>query len=244
MSLSHIGLWSGSMSQSQHYWNAFSLLTHIYSIILHPSACLSLPIPPPSLHLTSCSPKPLLYPIAPLHPSLFPHALTLSFFSPPLSPRFLSIHTTESLLIICDLLKYIHCHSLSLPLSSLPLPPCPVFCSATSSHYSFPLSFSLSLTRSTFSLFCLSVLQDNLRPRPPPPSSFCTAEKSQTRTETLLAGAFCMSLLEEKDETFFAMLQQKLHSSVRQRADNSSRGNLLEESHRVESLSLSWNQMA
>ena len=103
----------------------------------------------PLLHLLSISPpvlpKPLLYPIAPLHPSLFPHALTLSFFSPPLSPCFLSIHTTESLLIICDLLKYIHCHSLSLPLSSLPLPPCPVFCSATSSHYSFPLSFSLSL---------------------------------------------------------------------------------------------------
>lgn len=204
----------------------------------------------PLLHLLSISPpvlpKPLLYPIAPLHPSLFPHALTLSFFSPPLSPCFLSIHTTESLLIICDLLKYIHCHSLSLPLSSLPLPPCPVFCSATSSHYSFSLSLFLSLGALSVSfvfLFCriICVLVAVLLP---PSSSFCTAEKSQTRTETLLAGAFCMSLLEEKDETlFFAMLQQKLHSSVRRRADNSSRGNLLEESHRVESRALSWNQM-
>lgn len=36
---------------------------------------------------------------------------------------FLSIHTTESLLIICDLLKYIHCHSLwLLPLTQFTFP--------------------------------------------------------------------------------------------------------------------------
>lgn len=90
----------------------------------------------PFLHLSSTSP-----PVLPIPLSLHSPSLPLSF-SPPLSPLFLSIHTTESLLIICDLLKYIHCHSLSLPLSLAlpPLPVCPVFCSATSLHYSFPLS--------------------------------------------------------------------------------------------------------
>lgn len=87
--------------------------THIYSIIPHPSARLSLSFPLPSLCITSCALKPLPTSTHPSYPML-----TLSF-SPPLSPLFLSIHTTESLLIICDLLKYIHCHSLSLPLSFL-----------------------------------------------------------------------------------------------------------------------------
>lgn len=170
MSLSHIGLWSGSMSQSQHYWNAFSLLTHIYSIILHPSARLSFPVPPPSLHLTSCSPKPLLYPIAPLHPSLFPHAL--SFFSPPLSPRFLSIHTTESLLIICDLLKYIHCHSLTPTLIS-PSPSMPGLLFSNLLALLIPsliLSLSLgALSVSFVFLFCRIICV--LVPVPPPPLS-------------------------------------------------------------------------
>lgn len=111
MSLSRIRLWSGFISQSQHYWNALPSNTYLQ---YYPSPiCLS-----PFLYLRSVSP-PVLWspsPSPPLYPSLFPHAHTLS---PPLSPLFLSIHTTESLLIICDLLKYIHCHSLSLPLSFL-----------------------------------------------------------------------------------------------------------------------------
>lgn len=98
---------------------------HIYSIILHPSA--------PFLHLpsilTSCPLKPA--PFAPLPQSLFPHVLTRSH-SLSLPPLFLSIHTTESLLIICDLLKYIHCQSLSFPLSL--------------THFAFPLSVSLALS--------------------------------------------------------------------------------------------------
>lgn len=102
--------------------------THIYSIILHPSARLSL-LFCYLLHL---------FPPVPSSPSCFPHALTLSL--PHVPP---SIHTTASLLIISDLLKYILCHSLLLPLSSLaPSLPRLVFCSATSSHYSFPLHLS------------------------------------------------------------------------------------------------------
>lgn len=92
------------------------LLPHISTALsLRPSARLSLSIPPPSLYLTSRSPEaPPHRPTPPIPLSPRSHS-----FSPPLSPLFLSIHTTESLLIICDLLKYIHCHSLSLPLSSL-----------------------------------------------------------------------------------------------------------------------------
>lgn len=157
---------------------------HIYSIILHPSA--------PFLHLpsilTSCPLKPI--PFAPLPQSLFPHVLTRSH-SLSLPPLFLSIHTTESLLIICDLLKYIHCQSLSFPLSL--------------THFAFPLALALSLpgflfgkppcithslSLSTFSFFCLSVLQDNLSPPPPPP--LCTAEKSQTLWD-MASWSACMS---------------------------------------------------
>lgn len=108
---------------------------HIYSIILHPSA--------PFLHLpsilTSCPLKPA--PFAPLPQSLFPHVLTRSH-SLSLPPLFLSIHTTESLLIICDLLKYIHCQSLSFPLSL--------------THFAFPLSVSLALS------LCQAFYSENL----------------------------------------------------------------------------------
>lgn len=131
--------------------------THIYSMIpLHLPVC-----HPSFLHLISLSLSCLpvsTAPYPPLHPThpRFPTFSLACSFSPPLSlalslpppPLFLSIHATESLLIICDLLEYIHCHSLSLPFHFpfLPLPflsLCPVFCSASSSHYSFPLPFPL-----------------------------------------------------------------------------------------------------
>lgn len=160
---------------------------HIYSIILHPSA--------PFLHLpsilTSCPLKPV--PFAPLPQSLFPHVLTRSH-SLSLPPLFLSIHTTESLLIICDLLKYIHCQSLSFPLSL--------------THFAFPLALSLalslpgflfgkppcithSLSLSTFSFFCLSVLQDNLSP---PLHLLFVPQRSHKHCETWLAGALAWAL--------------------------------------------------
>lgn len=162
---------------------------HIYSIILHPSA--------PFLHLpsilTSCPLKPI--PFAPLPQSLFPHVLTRSHsLSLSLPPLFLSIHTTESLLIICDLLKYIHCQSLSFPLSL--------------THFAFPLALSLalslpgflfgkppcithSLSLSTFSFFCLSVLQDNLSP---PLHLLFVPQRSHKHCETWLAGALAWAL--------------------------------------------------
>lgn len=68
----------------------------IHLVPIHLTQFLSLSV---SLH----SPLPLLYTLSFLHthPSLF-------------SPFILFIHTTGSLLIICDLLKYIHCFPLSL----------------------------------------------------------------------------------------------------------------------------------
>lgn len=82
----------------------------------------------------------LFPPVRSLKPlPISPRSHPLPHPRPPPSP---SIHTTASLLIICDLLKYILCHSLSLPLSSPSLALCPVFCSPTSSHYSFSLPLS------------------------------------------------------------------------------------------------------
>lgn len=173
------------MSQSQHYWNAFCSNTYLqyYPSTICPSITPHSSTFPPRHLLFSKAPPRCSIPHIPLSPRS--PSLPLSF-SPPLSPLFLSIHTTESLLIICDLLKYIHCHSLSLPLAVPSSSLCPVFCSATSSQYSFPLSWS------TFSLFCLSVLQDNLHPPPP----LYRKEVTNTHYETLLAGAFAW----ERDE--------------------------------------------
>lgn len=107
--------------------------------------------------------KPL--PISPCsHPHPLPHP------RPPPPP---SIHTTASLLIICDLLKYILCHSLSLslPLSSASLAhslPGLLFTNIT--HF-LSLSLPLRFSRCTLSRFCLSVLRDKscrLLPAPLP----------------------------------------------------------------------------
>lgn len=115
------------------------------------------------------------------------HSFPLSF-SPPL---FLSIHTTESLLIICDLLKYIHCQSLSFPLSltlpSLSLSLSFSLCPAFSSENLALLIPSLS----TFSFFCLSVLQDNLSP---PLHLLFVPQRSHKHCETWLAGALAWAL--------------------------------------------------
>lgn len=176
-------------------------LTHIYSIILHPSARLSLLAPPPSPYLTSCSLMPL--PTSPnsTHPS-----------SPPLSPSlFLSIHTAESLLIICDLLKYIHCHSLSLSLSLVfSLTPTPslsslsLFLCVPGLLFNNLLALLIpslvlplqALSLSFVFLFCRIICVPLL------PSFLCTAEKSQTCTVKCQSSFFffCMrgSLLEEK----------------------------------------------
>lgn len=117
---------------SQHI---FIVLSLIHLPVRHSST------PPPSLYCIS--PPAVQSPSRRSSPTLFPHAPSL-FLSPTI-PLFLPIHTTESLLIICDLLKYILRHSLSLTptptsLSGF-LPLCPVLCWATSSHYSFPLPF-------------------------------------------------------------------------------------------------------
>lgn len=67
-------------------------------------------------------------------------------------------------------------------------------------------SLPLSLSRSTLSLFCLSVLQDNLCVHPPsePLSSLYRREVTNRQCETLLAEAFCVAepVGGERDETF------------------------------------------
>lgn len=66
-------------------------------------------------HSSTFPPRHLLFSKAPPQCSTPPIPLSPRSPSRFLSPTlpFLSIHTTESLLIICDLLKYIHCYSLS-----------------------------------------------------------------------------------------------------------------------------------
>lgn len=123
-----------TMSGSQHYRSTFN---SIYLQYYPSSICPS--VTPIS---STFSLSHLLFSEAP-HPS-FP-TQTLSF-SPPLLPLFLSIHTTESLLIICDLLKYIHSHShlsLSLPgllfsnLLALLIPPLILSPAAVSASFVF-----------------------------------------------------------------------------------------------------------
>lgn len=139
---------------------------HIWSIIPRPSGRLSPQLPAPSLRFHSCpAPNPTPTP-TPRHSSRYSdppctqHTRRLALFvSCTLPPLLLSIHTTESLLIICDLLKYIHCHSPSLPLSSRAPSPLPSARSPVQQPpritHSLTLSLSPSLSRSTFSLFCL-----------------------------------------------------------------------------------------
>lgn len=85
----------------------------------------------PVCHSTFLPLSRLLFSEAPcslLRSTICPFPPTFSHSRPlPSHSFFLSSHTAESLLIICDLLKYIHCHSLwlSLWLPSLSLPSSP-----------------------------------------------------------------------------------------------------------------------
>lgn len=113
-------------------WILMSLshFSHISTVLSSIHLPHSSTFPPFSPHVL-WSPSPSLHSPNPSFPT-FSLVPTLS-----LPPLFLSIHTTESLLIICDLLKYIHCQSLSFPLSL--------------THFAFPLSVSLALSLPAFS---------------------------------------------------------------------------------------------
>lgn len=102
-------------------------ISHISTVLSSIHLPHSSTFPPFSPHVL-WSPSPSLHSPNPSFPTF---SLVPTLFLSPLS-FFLSIHTTESLLIICDLLKYIHCQSLSFPLSL--------------THFAFPLSVSLALS--------------------------------------------------------------------------------------------------
>lgn len=136
------------------------VLSPVHLAVCHRSFLHLLSVPTPILPLTPLPPH-ATHPAIPTPPcTQHTHARRLALFlSCTLPPLLLSIHTTESLLIICDLLKYIHCHSPSLPLSSRAPSPHPSARSPVQQPpritHSLTRSLSPSLSQSSFSLFCL-----------------------------------------------------------------------------------------